>query len=141
LSREAHYTLLDHAADLAVRLRAPSLEALFVEGARALFDLLGTLGSTEPLTTERIELEGRDLEELFHDWLSELLFRFSARGETYCQFRVLALDPRRLRAEVAGETLQRKRHTVEREIKAVTYHGLEIVEDEEGWRATLIFDV
>jgi len=141
LSKGAHYKLLDHAADLAVELRAPSLEDLFVEGARALFDLLGTLESTEPSITKTIELAARDLEELFHDWLSELLFRFSARGETYCEFRVLALDPLSLRVEASGEILDPERHTIEREIKAVTYHGLEIVEDERGWRTTVIFDV
>ena len=135
------YTILDHVADLGVEIHAPSLEELFVAAARALFDLLGTLESTRASIVEMIDIEGADLVELLHDWLSDLLFRSAARRLVFSEFRICSLDDGHLRAEAMGEALDLDRHSIEREIKAVTFHNLEIVKHERGWRATVIFDV
>lgn len=135
------YRLLDHAADLGVEVFASSVEALFVEAARALFDLMGSLGATEPRMQESIVVEGEDQEELLRVWLSELLFRSSARAMLFCEFDILVLDSRRLHAQARGERFDPARHAFEREIKGVTFHGLQIVREPQGWRATVIFDI
>jgi len=124
-----------------MEVRAPTLEGLFVGAARALFDILGTLGATRVTRVETIDVQGEDLEEVFRGWLAELLFLSAARRMVFSEFRVLALDATRVKAEAAGECFDRDRHTFEREIKAVTYHGLEVVKEEREWRATVIFDV
>jgi SHS2 domain-containing protein len=141
LSEGIPYRLIDHGADLGMEVRAPTLEALFVGAARALFDILGTLDATRVTRVETIEQEGEDLEEVFRGWLAELLFLSAARRMVFSEFRVLALDTTRLKAEAAGERFDRDRHTFEREIKAITYHGLEVVQEDREWRATVIFDV
>jgi SHS2 domain-containing protein len=141
LNENVDYKVLDHVADLGVEIRAPSLEDLFVGAARALFDLLGTLESTRGSVVETIDIEGQDLVELLHDWLSDLLFRSAARRRVFCEFRICSLDSNHLRAEAVGEVFDPDRHSIEREIKAVTFHNLEIVEQEQEWRATVIFDV
>jgi SHS2 domain-containing protein len=141
LSESLRYRLLDHVADLGVEIWAPTLADLFVEAARSLFDLLGTLGTTRAVRADIVAVEGGDIEEVFHDWLSELLFRSAARRMVYSEFRVLSLELPRLVAEAQGEPFDPLRHSFEREIKAVTFHGLEVVEDRGLWRARVIFDV
>ncbi|MCK4546698.1 MAG: archease [Candidatus Eisenbacteria sp.] len=135
------YKLLDHGADLGIEIRAPSQKGLFVEGARALFDVIGTLGSTRSLVEEAVEIEGEDVEELLRGWLSEILFRCVARKRVFCDFEILELNRHRLRALARGEAFDAARHPFEREIKAVTFHGLEVIREAHGWRATVIFDV
>ena len=141
MNESTGYTILDHVADLGVEIHAQSLEDLFVGAARALFDLLGTLESTRGSIVETIDIESQDLVELLHDWLSDLLFRSAARGRVFSEFRVCSLDSSHLRAEAVGEVFDPDRHSIEREIKAVTFHNLEIVEQDREWRATVIFDV
>jgi SHS2 domain-containing protein len=141
VGRRVAYTLIDHSADLGIELGAPTLDALFVEGARALFDLVGTLDATLPVEAASICVSGQDVEDLFRAWLSELLFRCFARGCLFSEFRVRSLDALRLEAEAWGEPLDPARHTIEREIKAVTFHGLEVRERPGGWTARVIFDI
>lgn len=138
---EIHYTLLDHTADLGIEVRGHSLEDLFVEAARALFDLLGTLGATEITTEQDIRIEADDREDLLRAWLSELLFLGTTRGVIFSRFRILSLNSHKLEALAMGEPFDPARHSFEREIKAVTFHGLEVVNDRRGWKASVIFDV
>ncbi len=49
--------------------------------------------------------------------------------------------PPRLRAELAGEHIDRTRHALASDIKATTAHGLRVEETSEGWRACATFDV
>ena len=135
------YRLLDHVADLGIEVWAPSVEELFVEGARALFDLIGTRGSTRTQAEEPVDLDGEDLEDLLRSWLSEILFRCFVRKRVFRDFEILQLDSKRLRAVARGESYDPERHSLRREIKAVTFHGLEIVQEPHRWRATVIFDV
>jgi SHS2 domain-containing protein len=141
LSEQIRYRLLDHVADLGVEIWAPTLEDLFVEGARALFDLIGTLDATRGRIAETIVIKGEDIEDLLRAWLSEILFRCVAQGKVFCDFQVLSLDSQRVKARARGEPFDPARHSFEREIKAVTYHGLEVRQGPEGWRAAVILDV
>jgi SHS2 domain-containing protein len=46
-----------------------------------------------------------------------------------------------LRAEARGESRDPARHGIKVLVKAVTYHGLEIVRTERGYEATVVFDI
>ena len=46
-----------------------------------------------------------------------------------------------LEGELIGERHDPGRHPHKLEIKAITYHGLQVTETAEGWRATVIFDI
>ena len=88
-----------------------------------------------------ISLEGSDLEDLMVQWLGELLFLHGARGWLFREFSIERADPRGLRARAGGEQYQSQRHTVHREIKAVTYHGIAVKKDPTGWKARVLFDI
>ena len=46
-----------------------------------------------------------------------------------------------LKAEVRGEKFDPQRHRVKIEIKTPTYHMFSIAQDDNGYKATVIFDV
>lgn len=131
---------IDHTGDLAIVVRAKTPERLFEESARAMFELIADLGDARPAFEDAIELEGEGLESLLRDWLAELLYKFSAEGRIYAEFAV-ALEPGRLRARARGESYDAARHPLKTELKAVTYHQLEVVQENDGWKAQVIFDV
>lgn len=131
---------MDHTADLAVRLRAGNLEELFVEAARALFDLL-VEGKVEARWERPVEVEAPDREELLVGWLRELLGLWTVEGMALREFELVELREGRLRARVRGEPFDPSRHRPRTEIKAITYHGLRVEGGPEGWSATLVFDV
>ena len=76
-------------------------------------------------------------------WLNELIFLCETRHTLYTEFEVrVADDGLSLRAEVGGEPIDRDRHVLDHEVKAVTHHALDLHQDDGGgWVAEVILDI
>jgi len=135
------YELIEHTADVGVRVRAPSPGELFANAAYAMFDLIGNIESARPQTGCSVAVEAADYEELLVNWLTELLFLFETERLLLCEFDVEEIDARHLRAKVRGEKYDPDRHELETDIKAVTYFGLHVAQHQEGWSAAVVFDI
>jgi protein archease len=135
------FETFEHTADLGLRVRAPDLEALFAEAAQALFcAIVEDLSAVEPRQCHDIRLSGDERAYLLFDWLNELLFRFDSEHWLFSRFEV-HLDGDRLSGSAWGEPLDRSRHTLAHEVKAITYHGLRVEQEGDGWLAEVIVDI
>jgi SHS2 domain-containing protein len=131
----------DHTADVGLRIEAPSRAALFEEAGQALAALIVEDPATvEARETLRFDLVAADPEDLLFDWLQALLVAFEVQGMLLTRFRV-TLEGERLRAEASGERVDRARHRLAHEVKAITYHGLSLRRSDDGWRAEVIVDI
>ena len=130
------YELIDHTGDIGVVARASTLEGLCAECARAMFEILAEPAPPAPAGMERFEVPGADPAEELRDFLSELLYRFSADRKIYVVFM-----PGQGSIEAAWEPYDDARHPLRTELKAVTYHQLDVAREGEGWRGQVIFDV
>jgi SHS2 domain-containing protein len=132
---------LDHTGDVGFEVRAGSLEELFQRAARGLYSILvenpPAVGDREEEVT--VEEEGDDL--LLRAFLAELLYRFLARRTMFCGFAEVRFEGRRLTARGPCASFDPNRHGLRTELKAVTYHGLEVRRDGDGWTGRVIFDV
>lgn len=135
------YETFEHTADLGLRIRAADLNTLFAEAAEALFSVLVEDSSIiEPAREWIIALNGDDREYLLFDWLKELLYRFDVEHLLLSRFAVEVGDDG-LKARVCGEAFDRSLHELAHEVKAITYHGLRVEENEDGWLAEVIVDI
>ncbi len=135
------YELFEHTADLGVHARAATYEALLCEAARGLFEIIaGELGQIARAAEETFEVGGADRVYLLFDWLNELLFAFESRRMLFAEFDV-AEAPGGIRAVARGEKYQPGRHVLAHEVKAVTYHRLEVRQTADAWEATFIVDI
>jgi SHS2 domain-containing protein len=131
----------DHTADLGLRIRTSDLDSLFAEAAEALFEVLvDDLTSVHPVTRHEFRLQADDLRFLLFDWLSELLYRFDGEHWLFRQFAVQVNGPC-LVGEARGERLDRDRHVLGHEVKAITYHGLVVEREANGWLAEVVIDI
>ena len=141
------WEVLEHTADTGIVVRAGSLPELFERAAAAMFDAMVDLDTVEPRgEAEEVSVLAPDRETLLVAWLSELLSRAEAEGRLYGEFDVRELggsgDGWRLVARVRGEPVDPSRHAFALEIKAVTYHLLEVREEAPGrWVARVLFDI
>jgi SHS2 domain-containing protein len=135
------YKLLDHTADIGIRVEAESLEELFALAACAMFDLMVDLSQVKPTKTAKISLKDDSLEDLFITWLNELIFRSDASGVFFSRFEVYSVTDGSLEASVKGEPYNEKVHSTQEVVKAATYHLLEVARSNGGWIAQVIFDV
>ena len=135
------YELFEHTADLGLRVRAATLDEFFADAARGLFAIVVTnLDSVRPVVERTYNLAGTELDYLFFDWLTELLYTFESERLLLAEFQV-RVDDHGLHAVCRGETVDAVRHQLEHEVKAVTYHGLKVQPTNSGWLAEVIVDI
>ena len=135
------FEIFEHTADVGLRVRAADLDELFAEAGRGLFSLLvENIENAQAESTDRIALEADSLEDLFHDWLSDLLYYFDRWHRVLCRFSVRVRD-RKVEAVVAGEEFDPSKHRTGPEIKAITYHLLAVRKIQDGWEAEVIVDI
>ena len=135
------YKILEHTADLAIRVWGKDEKELFVNAARAFFDVITDINTIRCKTTLLVKVEGADLEECFLNWLDELLFLFDAKGFVGREIEILNWQPFRLEAKIKGEKYNSKRHPLKAAIKAITYHNFKIQKEEMSYVAEVLFDI
>jgi SHS2 domain-containing protein len=135
------YETFDHTADLGLRIRGADLNTLFAEAATALFaTIVENLDTVRPEQRVDVRLAGSERDYLLFDWLRELLAHFYSRHLLLSRFQVQVHEAD-MEATAWGELLDPARHTLTHEVKAVTYHGLRVEPDGDGWLAEVIVDI
>lgn len=139
------FETFEHTADLGLRVEGDSLNGLFAEAAVGMTSLIvADVGSVEATEQRTIELGSPDLEYLYFDWLSELLFLFESEGWLTAEANV-EVTGNSLRGAVQGSIFCEERHCRSHEVKAVTYHELSVVQHERDgksfWQAEVIVDI
>ena len=135
------YEYFEHTADVGLRARAGDLDTLFAEAARGLFALIvDNLDAVHARRDRSIQLPAAPTSDLFFDWLGELLYTFETPHLLLSTFDV-HITPTGLSATVAGEPVDPDRHRLGSEVKAVTYHGLTVQKDQDGYVAEVILDI
>lgn len=136
------FQLFDHTADLGLRVEANSLEELFAEAARGLVTMfVDQPQEVRPVHERQIQIAAEEVEYLFFDWLSELLYAFESEQWVGAEFDV-HLDNGQLSASVRGEFFDAARHQPGHEVKAITYHDLTVEQTPNGkWIAEVIVDI
>jgi len=126
-SASCGFELRDHTADIALYAWGDSLEALFRSAAEGFYATIGDLRVRPPQRREALRLEAGDVESLLHDFLGELLYRFETRQERLTEFTFGRLDDNLLEGEVSISQVDSGASVFDREVKAVTYHDLNIL--------------
>lgn len=132
----AGYLERPHTADWALEVWAPDAPALLTQAALGMAALMGIQTRSGPRISREFEVSYADLETLLVGFLSEVLYLTHHDGVKFDQFD-LQLSPDRLHAAISGQPIDH----LAKEIKAVTYHDLRVVETVRGLEATLVFDV
>lgn len=136
---------IDHTGDIGIEIAASTLPELFERAAAGMFRVLTDPNTVQSSESETIIVDGRDHEALMVRWLSELNVRHTVDRFLYCDFDVESItrgaESLTLTANIRGEPIDAIRHTVYTEIKAITFHGLEVQETNGGWTVQVIFDM
>ncbi len=141
------FEFLDHTADTAVRLTAPDEAGLLREAASALLAIQlgeGSANRVRSALDAPLELTAEDGEALLIDFLNELIYRFDTERLLVAEVEVDSASfahPAHVSCRLRGETLDPTRHVARTEVKAATFHGLEVRKNEQGWSADVVFDL
>jgi SHS2 domain-containing protein len=135
------YEVFEHVSDVGLTIYGSTFKDLLENAGVALFEQIADLSTVAATDAVEVSAQGETIEDLFIDWLRELLYLF--HGERYLlkEFEIIDLKKDSLKAVVKGERMDPGRHVMEGEVKGATYHNLEVKEMEGKWRAKVILDV
>jgi len=135
----AGFEELSHTADLEIRVWGEDLDSLFSAAADGMFHLSGIEDYEEGFSsvTESISLDAMDYEGLLILFLEELLYRLTEDYMLFSIDKVSISTDFSLKAKLRGTQIR----SYQRDIKAVTYHRLNIRKMEQGFEVNIVFDI
>lgn len=134
------YKILEHTADVGIEARGKTLKEAFQNAASGMLSIMINPEKVLEKESYSLKAKGRDEKELLVAFLSELLYKYEVDDILPKRVNISLLTDKELRAEVKGEKIDLKKHTIDTQIKAVTYHQLAI-EKNKNWKIRVIFDI
>jgi len=143
------YELVSHTADLKMYAFGVTFEELFRNALRGMFSAIKPHGPGISYSHEEphishytakhtVVIRSSDTETLLVDFLSECLYLSDVHNEAYLDATFTELTPTELEGIIFGAPITGFEVV---EIKAVTYHDLQLEQIEGIWRATIVFDI
>ncbi len=122
------YEFLEHTADVAFRACGKDVDELFEHAAEALESIMICLDDVACEAPRTISLTSERYDDLLYDWLSELLilFELDLFAVRCCKVKIEDFS---LYATCLGERINPDKHRLKEEVKAVTYHELEVTKN------------
>lgn len=139
-----NYKFIEHTADIAVELTASTIEELFLCAVDAWNNAM--LDAEILYDDEKIKLdfEAESLEELLVNFLSEINYLFLSK-KWFCtsveDIKLIHTDKYKLTARLAGLIVDNSKIDFKEEIKAITYHQLEIKKINGKYTTRIVFDI
>ena len=135
------YIILDHTADLGVEIKGTSPINLFENAGRTLLYLMLKTARAGKIQNEKISLTGDDLADLMVRYLSEILYLFEGEKLVVNSINIESLSSKQLEGSLGLFPFDPEIHEILTEIKAVTYHQIEVTDRNGIWTARVIFDL
>lgn len=135
------FEILEHTADVGVRVYGGSFAELLENAALALMSLIADRDSVRPEEKVVIEAEAETGEELLIKMLSEILYLHEVRKMVFTEAEIELTDGFKLKGRLKGEKTDFSRHELLHDIKAATYHNLKIERVNDRFMAEIIFDI
>jgi SHS2 domain-containing protein len=139
------FEFLEHTADVYVAAYGSDLAEAFENSAIAMFETMTDTKQVRASEEDCLEVRAQDEEDLLYSWLEALLLKFEVDGRLYSRFRVEPINHTSegftLKAKMWGEIFDREHHKSRTDVKAVTYHRMEILKADSGLTVKFILDI
>ncbi len=129
-------------ADVAYEAESDSASGLFRSCAEAMTDVMVDRKTVGRRITKTISLNSVDLDRLLYDFLTELIFVKDVDSLLFSRFEVeVSSDGTSLKATAKGEEIDREKHTLRNDVKAVTMHMFGVKHEGKTWKSTVVLDI
>ncbi len=133
------YEILEYKADLKIRAFGKTKEELFLNMLSGMSEnMKPELQKPGEKTKRKIKLSSFDFQALLVDFLSEILYLSQVNKEVFFEAKFKKFSENEIDGEIFGQKAKR----FGEDIKAVTYHNLEIKKTKnKTCEATVLFDI
>jgi len=135
------YSVTDHTADFGIQAFGKTLEQVFENAAYAVTDLITDPGRLQSDHIKQLVVTGADRNDLMMNWLREILYLWHGMEILVKRALVRQITEVRLTADLEYDFYAQGKYEIKNEVKAVTYHQLDVSQNADGWVAAFIVDV
>lgn len=133
-------------ADVAFEATGPTLEALFASAGLAMTATeVGNPDSVRKKERRAFDLTSKAIDLLLYNFLQELIYFKDVDQLLFGGFDLAIQKEAEKRYRLAGtgqgEPIDRERHHLLVEVKAVTMHRFEVTPGPDGWKAIVVLDI
>lgn len=135
------YKIIEHTADVGIKVYAEDIKQLFEMAALGMFDVITDIKKINSIIKKEVKIQSDSTNDLLVDWLNELVFKFDVNKILFGKVDIEKISSTYLSAKIYGEKYDPDKHNIKTGIKAVTYHSLDIKKQNKVWNVQIIFDV
>jgi SHS2 domain-containing protein len=131
-------------ADSAVQVWGNTPEELFRESALCTSEVMVDISTVEPKVKIEINFENENIEILLYDFLSEIVYMKDAKLMFFNKYDVSIKkdnDIIKLLCFAYGENINRDKHNLRSDVKAVTLYRFKIYQKDNLWYADFVLDI
>jgi SHS2 domain-containing protein len=147
MAGESRFEYLEHTADIKIRAFGQSVEEAFLNAALAATNFISDVSKIEKTVVKKINVSSSRLDTLLYDFLEELLVLIDTDG-----FLLSGAKKLEIKQENEGGEIVYKLHCIaegdhyskyERkgDLKAITYSEMSILQKNDGFEITVVYDI
>jgi SHS2 domain-containing protein len=139
------FEFLEHTADTYIRTYGTTMQEAYENAALAMFETMTDSGKIAQTQEETMEIEAEDQYALLYNWLETLLVKAETEGMLFSKFTVEAWQETpsgfKFEAKIWGEKFDAKKHPQKVAVKAITYHLMMVIKEQEKVILEFILDI
>ncbi len=130
-------------ADIAIEAEGKGLKELFENLCFAVVDTIVDSSTVEPREIRYISKKAEDINSLLYELLDEIIYLFDGEKMVFHTVKVVELDTKENFASIVlkGEELNRSKHRLKYNVKAITYFGMEIKKEKDRYIGRITLDL
>ena len=137
------WRLLPHAGEAFIEAWGDTIEEAHENAAKAFYDVMCDAEKIESKISREITVSGEDWMEAFYNFINELIFIFDTEELVFGDFKIKIIKNKEwhIIANARGEKYDIKKHNWKVGIKAVAFHGMELIKEDDKWKIRYILDI
>ena len=129
-------------ADVAFEAESDSLDGLYETCALAVSDIMVDPKTLRTTSERSLSIRSESLDRLLYDFMTELIVIKDVDSLIFGEFEVrVSPEGTSLEAVAKGEEIDRERHRLRNDVKAVTMHLFGVKHEGQTWKTTVVLDI
>jgi SHS2 domain-containing protein len=135
------YTFLSHTADVKFRAEGNSLEEMFISATEALIHTIRGDIKILDLEEKTVKIEGSDMENLLYNFLEEILFLLDSEDFLLSKIKSIEINKEKFQINATLMGDRAEKYVFTNDVKAITYNGMFVREENGKWICEVVLDV
>lgn len=140
----SNFKYFDTTADIGIEVNSENITEAFINAALGTLNIITDIEKIKPQTTKNITIESEDEYGLLYDWITELLILLDSENFMASQYNIsITKDDTsyKLEGDILGDNYDTNTYNYKTEVKAITYHEMDIVQEDENIKIRFIVDL